>query len=276
LAGVRTPEELTADLQALGVTEGDLLMVHASLRKIGPVAGGAASVIAAIDAAVGESGGWIMVLGAEDDFDWVNQRPDAERAALLAETPVFHPLTTPAQPDVGYLAEAVRRDPRTEVNDHPEGRFGARGAARAFLKDAPWDDYYGPGSPLERLCRAGGKVLRLGADPDTVTMLHYAEYLVDLPAKRRERRHRRVMGPDGPVIRTVECLDDSNGLVDLPGEDYFARILKAYLAAGRGRRGRAGGAASELIEAADLVDFAVAWMGQNLREAAQTLAAQQR
>jgi aminoglycoside N3'-acetyltransferase len=273
-ARVRSAAELTADLRAVGVVAGDALMVHASLPKIGPGAGGPAGVIAAIDAAVGEAGGWMMVLGAEDDFDWVNQRPEAERAALLAQTPVFDPLTTPAQPDVGYLAEAMRRHPGSEVNDHPEGRFGARGAARAFLKDAPWDDYYGPGSPLERLCRAGGEVLRLGADPDTVTMLHYAEYLVDLPAKRRERRHRRVIGPNGPVIRTVECLDDSNGLVDLPGEDYFARILKAYLAAGRGRRGQVGGAASELIEAADLVDFAVDWMATNLREAAQALARQ--
>jgi aminoglycoside N3'-acetyltransferase len=87
---------------------------------------------------------------------------------------------------VGYLAEAFRQLPRTQVADNPSGRFAARGRlAHDLLEDAPWHDYYGPGSPLDRLCRAGGRVLRLGASPDTTTVLHFAEYLADVPNKRR-------------------------------------------------------------------------------------------
>jgi len=240
-------------------------MVHASLRRIGPVEGGAEGVIAALDMAVGPDGGLMMVLGAANDWDWVNEKPPAERATLLADAIPFDPLITPAEEDVGHLAEAFRRHPGTAVTDHPEGRFAARGAlAPALLRDPPWDDYYGPGSPLEHLCDLGGSVLRLGADPDTVTLLHYAEYLAPVAEKRGTLRHRRVLGPDGPVVRTVSCLDDTAGIVEWTGEDYFAMILKAYLGAGRARAGTVGNARAELIDARDLVAFGVDWMGRNL------------
>lgn len=252
---------LASDLRLLGVAPGDAVMVHASLRAIGPVERGAAGVVEALDRAVGPDGTALMVLGARDDWDWVNARPESERASLLAGSPPFDPLSTPAQPDVGVLAEAFRRTPGTRVSDHPEGRFAARGLLdRHFLLDVPWDDYYGPGSPLERLVDARGKVLRLGADPNTVTLIHYAEYLADVPNKRRVRRHRLVATPRGPALRVVECLDDNNGIVDYPGGDYFADILQEYLEQDRARRGVVGRAASELLDARDLTRFATRWM----------------
>ncbi len=258
-----TRATLVADLQRLGVQAADLVMVHASLRAIGPVEGGAATLLGALEDVIGVDGTIMMVLGALDDWDWVNQRQ--ERAELLTGTPPFDPLTTPADPEVGALGEYFRTRPGTVVSNHPEGRFAAAGhLADELTTDVPWHDYYGPGSPLQRLVDRSGRVLRLGADPDTVTLLHYAEYLVPLPDKRRVRRHRVVIGRHGPEIRVIECLDDSDGIVDYPGEDYFKLILEAYLGESRGSRGSVGSAPSELLEAADLVDFAVRWMAGNL------------
>jgi len=258
-------ETITTDLHRLGVSPGDLLMVHASLRAVGPVDGGAEGVIAALTAAVGPSGTLFMTLGARDDRGCVNERPEGERADLLRGAEPFDPLLTPADPDVGVLAEVFRTRPATLVSDHPEGRFGASGPlARELLEAVPWDDYYGPASPLERFVRAGGRVLRLGADFDTLTVLHYAEYLTPLPSKRRVRRHRLVAGGQGPELRVVNCLDDDKGIVDHPGEDYFGLILRAYLATGKASVGLVGRATSELIEAADVVDFGVAWMAEHL------------
>jgi aminoglycoside N3'-acetyltransferase len=272
----RSPDDLTRDLRALGVRAGDALMVHASLRKLGPVRGGARGVIAALDAAVGPDGSLLMILGAVVDHEWVNEHPEAERAALLEKEAPYDPLASPVLPEVGYLAEAFRTHPGTVVTDNPSGRFAARGrSADALFRDAPWDDYYGPGSPLHRLCDAGGRVLRLGANPDTTTVLHYAEYLADVPNKRRVRRHYRVLGASGPETRSVECLDDEHGITDWPPEgappvawpddDYFAVILKAYLGEGRGARGRVGDASAELIDAADIVGFGARWMSEHLR-----------
>ena len=115
----------------------------------------------------------MMVLGTEYPMDWVYDHPPEARAALLAGSPAFDYRNAPVLAEVGWLAEAFRRRPGTMVSDNPSGRFGARGAAaEALMADQPWHDYYGPGSPLEKLCRWGGRILRLGANPDTVTALH--------------------------------------------------------------------------------------------------------
>jgi aminoglycoside 3-N-acetyltransferase len=263
---------LREDLERLGVRPGDLLMVHASLRRIGLARtdvgdGGADLILDALDAAVGPDGTLMMVLGTDYPMGWVYDRPQAERPGLLAGSPPFDYLAAGVLPEVGWLAEAFRLRPGTLVSDNPSGRFGARGRrAAALMADQPWHDYYGPGSPLDRLCRWDGRILRLGADPETVTALHFAEYLADLPDKKRVRWDYVLAGADGTgEHRWVDCLDDLDGIVDYEGEDYFARIVKAYLALGRHREGPVGRAQAELIDAADIVAFGARWMEENLR-----------
>jgi hypothetical protein len=39
-----TPETLIAQSRALGLRTGDIVMIHASMRRVGPVVGGAAAV----------------------------------------------------------------------------------------------------------------------------------------------------------------------------------------------------------------------------------------
>lgn len=262
--GVRTQAQITRDLRALGLREGDLVMVHASLRNLGPVEGRAVGVIEGILAAVVPGGTMLMVLGATDDHAWVNEHPETEREALLVDAEPFDTRTNPALAEIGTLAEVFRRYPGVVVNDHPEGRFAAYGELAAdLLDDLPWDDYYGPGSPLERLAE-GGRILRLGADLDTVTALHYAEYRCSVWPKRRVRRYRRVATPEGPRNRVVDCLDDEHGIVDYPGEDYFADCLRDYLATGRARTGVVGNARAELLDAADIVAYGERWMDEHL------------
>ena len=235
---------ISTDLLELGVRHGDLVTVHASMRAIGPVDGGAARVLDEIFTAIGPSGTVMMTMfGSDEPFD---------------------ALRTPVDPSVGVLAEVFRTSPGTDVSDHPEGRFGARGPlAETLVADVPWDDYYGAGSPLERFVDHGGKVLRLGADLDTVTLIHLAEPRLDYPHKRRQQRRRTVVTETGLVERVVDTLDDENNIVDLPGEDYFARIVREYLATGAASEGTVGNARAELIDGSDLVDFAVRWMERN-------------
>ena len=267
-----TRHRLLEDITHLGVKPGDTVMVHASLRRIGLARtdfgeGGAEQLLDALDEAVAPGGTLLMTLGTDYGLDWVNRYPVAERADLLAGTDPLDAEAAPAVSDVGWLAEAFRRRPGTRVSANPSGRFGARGArADDLLQGQPWDDYYGPGSPLHKLCAWGGRVLRLGADPDTVTALHYAEYVAQVPAKRRVRWDYLVSADDGGARHVwIECLDDSDGIVDWRGDDYFALILGAYVAAGRARTGPVGNAPAELIDAADLVDFGARWMEENFR-----------
>lgn len=101
----RSSSDLAAQLRQLGVRGGDMLMVHASLRAVGPVQDGAEGVVLALEKAVGGLGTIVMNLGARDDFDWVNTRPETERKLLLQDAPAFDKDRTPADPDVGVLAE---------------------------------------------------------------------------------------------------------------------------------------------------------------------------
>jgi aminoglycoside N3'-acetyltransferase len=239
-----TPDQLCAQLTALGVRPGDVVMTHASLRAVGPVAGGAVGVIEAQRAAVGPGGTLLMVLSADEDepFDALTSPVDVE--------------------DMGVLAEVFRTYPGVKVNDHPADRFAAIGpAAEALLNPTPLHDYHGPGSVLERLTAMGGKVLRLGANPDTVTLTHYAEYLADVPDKVRVRR-RYVRADTGELW--IESLDDTDGIAVWPHGDYFPQIFLDYRASGAVRIGPVGRCTAELLDAPGFVAFATAWMTTHL------------
>jgi aminoglycoside N3'-acetyltransferase len=238
---------LTTQLRQLGLGPGDVVMTHASMRKVGKVEGGAKTLIEAQLAVVGSAGTLLMALGADEDeaFDAGTTSVDVE--------------------DMGILAEVFRIYPDVCVSDHPAGRFGAIGPlARDILEPTPLHDYHGFGSPLERFSKFGGRVLRLGANADTVTLTHYAEYLADVPNKIRVRR-RYVRADAGEIW--IESLDDTNGIATWPHGDYFEQIYLDYSSTDAVRVGPVGLCKGELFEAKHFVSFAVDWMNHNLAAA---------
>ena len=215
------------------------VMVHASLRRIGPVEGGAAGLLDALFGSLGADGTVLMIIAANDSLP-------------------FDAATTPADPEIGALAEAFRTRRGTLVNDNPAARFAASGPlAGALLEPCPLHDYYGPGSVLSRFAAMNGRVLRLGADTNTVTLGHWAEYLANVPDKRRVSR-RYVRADSGEIW--IHSLDDSEGIAEWSGSDYFSDIVEEFLALGKARISRVGDCSAECFEAGDFVPFAVNWM----------------
>jgi aminoglycoside N3'-acetyltransferase len=241
------PAELTAQLKKLGLRRGDVVMTHASMRKVGKVEDGATGLIHALVDAVGSAGTILMALGADGDE-------------------AFDPKVTPVDiEDMGILAEVFRTYPGVCVSDHPADRFGALGPlARDILEPTPLHDYHGPGSPLERFVTFGGRVLRLGANPDTITLTHYAEYLAEIPNKIRVRR-RYVRADSGEVW--IESLDDNDGIVRWPHGDYFPQIYLDYRSSGAVCVSPVGRCEGELFDARHFVAFAVDWMNRSLAAA---------
>ena len=70
-----TAQSLAADLAALGVQPGMVLVVHSSLKSLGWVNGGPVAVILALEEVLGSAGTLVMPTHTSDNSDpanWVN------------------------------------------------------------------------------------------------------------------------------------------------------------------------------------------------------------
>ena len=252
-------DQLAADFRALGVAPGDTVMVHASVRSVGEVAGGPDQIHLALGDALTERGTMLMYASCPQYVDEVgrgNLTPEQE-AEVLEKLPAFDALTARSARDNGALVEMLRTWPGVRVNQHP-ARFVARGAQAEFLlSHQPWDYAFGEGSALDRLVRLDGKILLLGADHDTVTFLHYAEHIVDVPDKRVVRFRVPILEDGVRRWREMAEVDTSGGAHANWPDRFFALITDTFLERSRNRGGRIGHSRSYLFSARELLDFAL-------------------
>ena len=245
--------------RALGVAPGDVVMVHASLRAVGEIAGGPDEVHLALKDCLTMDGTLMMYAGCPRYYDEVgrgNLTPDEERE-VLDRLPPFDPETARSARDHGALVELFRTWPGSRVNHHVT-RFVVWGRhAEYLISQQPWNYALGAGSALERFAKLDGKILLLGCDHDTVTFLHYAEHIVDIPGKRIARYLVPIEEDGHRVWRHQEEVDSSNGAHPNWPDRFFARLTDSYLAAHPHGRGRVGNAASYLLSAKGLLAFAL-------------------
>ena len=264
--------ELARDCRALGVTEGDVVMLHASVRSVGEVAGGPDQIHLAVRDALGPLGTLIMYVSCPSYYDdvgrgWLTAEQERE---VLTKHPAFDPLTTRSARSHGILAEFFRTFPGTLVNNHV-ARFAAAGARASHLLAAhPWNFPYGAGSPLDRFRTLGGRILLLGSDHDEVTFLHHVEHTVDFPAKVIAR-YKVPYEEDGSVVwRDGEEVNTAGDGAHANWPDrFFAQIVDGYLESAGNRGGRVGNAVSYLIPARDLYTFAGSLMQETARSKPQ-------
>ena len=177
-----TRSRLTRDLNKLGVNAGQTVMLHVSARAIGWIVGGPNVVLQSLLDVLGPEGTLMMYVGWEDVPDRLENSPKEWQQAYLEECPAFDPDTSRANRGYSILAEYLRTWPDASRSNHPEASFAAVGAlARWITERHPLQYAYGRDSPLARLCEAEGKVLLLGASLNTVTLLHYAENMANVP-----------------------------------------------------------------------------------------------
>lgn len=259
----RTPATRTGlreDLRRLGLEEGDLVMVHAGLRSLGPVLGGVNTVVQALQDAVGSRGTLMAYL----DWELGVEPEDFEDARLRDEIPTFDKRTARATRDHGILAETLRTWPGAVRSDHPDAGMVAIGARAEWLcADHSFHYGYGPGSPLARLVEAGGKVLMLGAPLETLTILHHAEHLADLPGKRVIRYQRPLLVGGERRWVDFEEFDTREPVTDAlraSSVDPFTRIGEQCLAEGIGCSGSVARAVSHLFDARRLLRRGIEWL----------------
>jgi aminoglycoside 3-N-acetyltransferase len=240
-------------------------MVHTRMSALGWVVGGSEAVVRALLDALGPDGTLMAYAQWEDHVFSEDDWPPEHRAAYRAARPVFDVATGEVRRELGRIPERLRTWPGAERSAHPDASIVAVGPrARGLTEAHPHDDAYGTGSPLGRLVGAGGQVLALGAPLETLTLLHHAEAIARVPGKRRITFTTPVIEDGDVVERTYTDINTSVGAFpyeDLGLEaDGFEVIGRAALDAGIGVSGAVGRAACQLFPAAELIEFAVAWM----------------
>lgn len=254
-----TRTSLAADLRAIGVASGDAVLVHAALRQVGRVIGGPDTILVAMQDVVGPEG---TILGYSD---WQLEDFGRDYLDWREHVPAFDPERSRATRDNGFWPEMLRTTPGAQRSGNPGASMAAIGGRAAwFVADHALDYGYGPQSPLGKLVEARGKVLMLGATLDHMTLLHHAEHRANFPNKRIKRYEAPLLVDGVPTWRWFEEFDTSNA-PDGMADDYFATIVEAFLATGHGRRGVIGEAHAVLVPAAEVVEFAVAWMEAHIR-----------
>ncbi|APG86460.1 aminoglycoside N(3')-acetyltransferase III (plasmid) [Sinorhizobium americanum CCGM7] len=252
-------------MKNLGVQAGDMVMVHAAVSRLGRLLNGPDALIGALLDAVGSAG----TILAYTDWDGAYDELLDEDGRVLAEwrvhIPEFDPAASRANRDNGVLAEFVRTTPGARRSGNPGASVAAIGARAEWLTaDHPLDYGYGEGSPFAKLVEVGGKVLMLGAPLDTMTLLHHAEHLAQIPSKRLRRYEVPLSTSGGVEWRLIEEFDTSDPIVPTLDEDYFGVLVQEFLASGRGKEGLIGEARSVLVEAAPVCAFATAWLERHV------------
>jgi aminoglycoside 3-N-acetyltransferase len=255
-----TRSKLVTDLKKLGVTSGDTIMLHVSVKSMGWIVGGPDIVIQALLDVLGKKGTLMMYVGWEDSpYDFAHWSEVIQRA-YLKECPPFYPARSRAYRKWSILTEYLRTWPGAFRSSNPEASCAVIGAkARWLTKNHPLQYGYGPGSPLAKICEAKGKVLLLGAPLNTITLLHYAEHIANVPNKLIVRYKMPILRDKKRVWVDIEEFDTCGNILLGAGE-YFELIPREYLSSGKGWSGKVGAAQSYLFDADDFVKFAVKWL----------------
>jgi aminoglycoside 3-N-acetyltransferase len=192
---------------------------------------------------------------------YVDFEPFYEEDCNPEDIPMFDKRIAHAARDHGILHETLRNWPGALRSDHPDAGVVAIGRlAESITGEHPFQYGYGPHSPFAKIVEAHGRVLLIGAPLDTITLLHHAEHLANIPSKQLHRYRRRMPGEKGPVWIDFEEFDTREPVSECLPENCFEQIANAALESGCGTRGNVGEAKSHLFDAPSLVRFAVDWL----------------
>ncbi|HHT43544.1 MAG TPA: AAC(3) family N-acetyltransferase [Firmicutes bacterium] len=239
-------EDLKRDLKGLGIQPQDTLLVHSSLKSLGPVRGGAEAVLDAFceylapGLLVLPTHTWDQINGIYNVFD-------------LAEEPSC----------VGVLTNLFRQRPGVLRSWHPTHSVAAYGPdAQEFIQG---EEKFDTPCPREgcwgKLYDRGAKVLFLGVPLTCNTLIHGVEEWAGVPNRiSAGYQLLKIRTPDGrlldrPMRRHKAPIRNLS--------DNYDKLEEPLLTLGIAVRGKIGAAVSTLIEVAPMVDLTMEFLRRN-------------
>lgn len=248
-----TSNTLAEDLCANGIEYGDTVLVHTGLSKLGFVPGAAQSIIAGLLKAVGSEGTIAMPTFSGEHSDPAEWRyppvPKDWIEQIRAEMPGYDPSLTPTR-KMGVVAEYFRNFPGVLRSPHPQSSISALGRnADTLVSTHPIDFRFGPLSPLGTLLNLKGKVLLLGAPPQTCSFFYLSQH--QMP-NNQEVKKRAPIAENGKS-EWIPYTD-----IQYPN-NWFNDAMRMLLDKGLARKFRIGEADCYLFETALVFPTVVEW-----------------
>ncbi|HVF10776.1 MAG TPA: AAC(3) family N-acetyltransferase [Abditibacteriaceae bacterium] len=178
--------QIACALRDVGLTEGDLVLVHSSLSSFGHIEGGAETVIEAFIEVLGPNG-TVLMPTFTNSVIYCNGQCIAQ--------PTYRPFDSRSSHVwVGQIPSVFLQRPDIRRSVHPTHSVAARGPLSEYCLDEHHEDDPPTGctSPFAKLVESGGKMVWFGADLASCTFFHYLEDAMEMsylqPALCRVRR----------------------------------------------------------------------------------------
>ena len=154
-----TIHQLERELAALGVVQGESVLIHSSFKSLGEIKEGPLSIINTLLNLVGIDG--TVLFPAFNFQSW-------------SETHYFDILHTESK--MGILSELARADNRFKRTLHPMYSFVVAGKFQDEFCKLDSSNCYGPGSVFDFLTKTDALILSIGLDfNSTFSITHHAE-----------------------------------------------------------------------------------------------------
>ena len=198
-------EILISDLKKLGIGEGDVLVVHSSMKSMGYVEGGAECVIRALLDAIGESGTLIF-----PTFTYRTSYVDG----------FFSNKDTPSC--VGMLSEVFRKTEGVYRTNHPTHSVGIKGPLLDILIEGEESDDTPMGihSPYRKLADVGAKILMLGCDISHNSYMHALEEDANAIYALRDHQEYTIINAEGKKYTRLVRRHNFNRADGIIGQRY--------------------------------------------------------
>lgn len=199
-----TREELKSDLVNAEIDPNRILLCHFSMKQIGPVQGGADTVL---DVLMEYMKNGLLVVPCHT---WAN---------VDAEHPFFDPQSTPAC--IGILPNLFRRRNGVVRTNHPTHSICAYGlqAAQFCAGQERFDTPCSPQSCYGKLAKYNAQVMMIGVDFKSNTSVHCIEELAGVPnrmAKTKQMLYCKA--PDGKWIEQPQYRHQN------ANSDYYTKL----------------------------------------------------
>lgn len=241
---MHTLESLVKQLEQLGINSQGTLLVHSSLKSMGPVEGGADTVLDAYTAYMKDG---LLVL------------PTHTWSYIKADNPRFYVDQSPSC--IGILPELFRNRPGVVRSWHPTHSVAALGQdAVEFTKDDHlFDTPCARGSAWGKLLDRKATILLVGVDLRRNTFIHGVEEWADIPGRLTDVHEMLyTVLPDGTEIPVP-----SRRHWGLSWSEHFWKVDEVLESRGAMRKGQLGDAVVRVCDAAAVAKVITEMLADN-------------